>query len=174
MSQRRVGLWLIGAFGGVGTTAALGLAALGRGLTDTTSLVTALPLFDGLDLDEPAQFVVGGHDIRRGSFRQTVRDLQARSNVFEPPLAEPCLPQLDEWEANVRPGTVLNAGDTIRKLADLPEAHHAPTCERPSSASRPTCKSSARRTSSIRSWSSTSPRPSRPSSWATSTSRWSG
>ena len=54
MSKRRVGLWLIGAFGGVGTTAALGLAALGRGLIDTTSLVTALPLFDGLDLDEPA------------------------------------------------------------------------------------------------------------------------
>ena len=54
MSNRRVGLWLIGAFGGVGSTAALGLAALGRGLTDTTSLVTALPLFDGLDLDAPA------------------------------------------------------------------------------------------------------------------------
>ncbi len=123
MSQRRVGLWMIGAFGGVGTTAALGLAALGRGLTDTTSLVTALPVFDGLDLDEPAQFVVGGHDVRRTNFRQTVRDMQARSNVFEPSLAEPCLAQLDEWSANVRPGTVLNAGDTIRKLADLPEAH---------------------------------------------------
>ncbi len=121
MSQRRVGLWMIGAFGGVGTTAALGLAALARGLTDNTSLVTALPLFDGLDLDEPSQVVVGGHDVRRTSFRQTVRQMQARSNVFEPALAEPCLPQLDEWAANVRPGTILNAGDTIRKLADIPE-----------------------------------------------------
>ena len=63
MTQRRVGLWLIGAYGGVGATAALGLAALARGLTDTTSLVTALPLFEGLGLDEPAQFVLGGHDI---------------------------------------------------------------------------------------------------------------
>ena len=68
MSDRRVGLWLIGAFGGVATTAALGLAALSRRLTDETSLVTALPLFDGLDLDEPGQFVVGGHDIRRSSY----------------------------------------------------------------------------------------------------------
>jgi myo-inositol-1-phosphate synthase len=123
MSQRRVGLWMIGAFGGVGTTAALGLAALSRGLTDRTGLVTALPPLDGLDLDEPPQFVVGGHDVRKGSFRQTVRHMQERSNVYEPALAEPCLPQLDEWAANVRPGTVLNAGDTIRKLADLPEAH---------------------------------------------------
>src|SRR5262245_2287774 len=123
MSQRRVGLWLIGAFGGVGTTAALGLAALGRRLTDTTSMVTALPQFSGLDLDEPAQFVVGGHDVRRASFRQTVREMQLGSNVFEPAVAEPCLGQLDEWTANVRPGTVLNVGDRIRKMADLPEAH---------------------------------------------------
>ncbi len=123
MTDRRVGLWLIGAFGGVGTTAALGLAALKRGVTDSTSLVTALPLFAGLDLDGPAQFVVGGHDVRRTSFVQTVREMQLRSNVFEPAVAEPCLPQLEEWAANVRPGTVLNAGDTIRKLADLPEAH---------------------------------------------------
>jgi len=123
MTQRRVGLWMIGAFGGVGTTAALGLASLTRGLCETTGLVTELPLFNGLDLDEPAQFVVGGHDVRRGSFRETVREMQLRANVFEPAVAEPCLPQLDEWAANVRPGTVLNAGNTIRKLANLPEAH---------------------------------------------------
>src|SRR5438270_887301 len=76
MSTRRVGLWLVGACGGVGTTATLGLAALGHGLIDNTSLVTALPLFDRLDLDGPADFVVGGHEIRRASFRQTVRELQ--------------------------------------------------------------------------------------------------
>ena len=79
MSKRRVGLWLIGSFGGVASTATLGLAALSRGLTDTTSLVTALPLFDGLDLDEPSAFVVGGHEIRRGGFRQTVREFQRRA-----------------------------------------------------------------------------------------------
>src|SRR5438094_1983421 len=84
MSVRRVGLWLVGAFGGVGGTAALGLAALGRGLIDTTALVTALPLFEGLDLDSPEQFVVGGHDIRKSSFPQAVADLHERSNVFDP------------------------------------------------------------------------------------------
>jgi myo-inositol-1-phosphate synthase len=121
--QHRIGLWFVGAFGGVASTAALGLAALRRGLADTTSLVTALPFFDGLDLDQPAAFVVGGHDVRRTSYRQAVRELQQRSNVFEPAVTEPCLEQLDEWSANVRPGTVLNAGDTIARLADLPEAH---------------------------------------------------
>src|SRR5919197_4628900 len=123
MTQRRVGLWLIGAFGGVGTTAALGLAALRRGLMDTTSLVTVLPLFDGLGLDEPGQFVVGGHDVRRTSFRQAVGDLRQRSNVFDPAVTEACLPDLDAWAANVRVGTVLNAGPTIARLAALPDAH---------------------------------------------------
>jgi myo-inositol-1-phosphate synthase len=125
MSECRVGLWLIGAFGGVGTTAALGLAALARGLTDTTSLVTALPHFSGLDLDQPGQFVVGGHEIRRASFAQSVKDFQQRSNVFDPGLTAACMPQLDEWGANVRPGTVYDAGATIGKLAELPEARKA-------------------------------------------------
>ena len=82
MSERRVGIWLIGAFGGVASTACLGLAALARGLTDTTSLVTALPLFDGIDLDKPGQFVVGGHDIRRTTYQQAVRELHERSDIF--------------------------------------------------------------------------------------------
>jgi myo-inositol-1-phosphate synthase len=127
MNERSVGLWLVGACGGVGTTATLGLAALARGLTDTTSLVTALPLFEDLGLDAPARFVVGGHEIRRASFRQTVRELQQRSNIFEHDLVAACEPDLKAWEANVRPGTVLNAGTTIAAMAELPEAHRADT-----------------------------------------------
>src|SRR5689334_11155773 len=84
MSTRRVGLWLIGAFGGVGSTAALGLAALSRGLTDTTALTTALPFFEGADLGPFPAFVLGGHDIRRSSFHQAAMDLHLRANVFEP------------------------------------------------------------------------------------------
>src|SRR5262249_5274771 len=105
MNERRVGLWLIGACGGVGSTAALGLAP-------GPPLATALPLSDRLDLDAPARFMVGGHEIRRAGFRQTVRELQQRSNVFDPALTEACQPDLERWEANVRPGTVLNAGPT--------------------------------------------------------------
>jgi len=120
---RRVGIWFIGAFGGVATTAALGLAALRRGLMDSTGLVTALPMFDGLDLDQPAHFLLGGHDVRRTTYRQSVRELQQRSNVFDAALVEACLPELDTWAENVRPGTILNTGATITRLADLPEAH---------------------------------------------------
>jgi myo-inositol-1-phosphate synthase len=126
-ASRRVGLWMIGAYGGVATTAALGLAAQRHGVGDATSMVTALPLFDGLDLDEPSQFVIGGHDIRRAHFRQTIQEFQERSSIFEPRLVEACLPDLDTWAENVRPGTILNTGATIGKLADRPDLPKADT-----------------------------------------------
>ncbi|MBY0228964.1 MAG: inositol-3-phosphate synthase [Gemmataceae bacterium] len=118
MSNRRVGLWLVGACGGVGSTAALGLAALSQGLADTTSLTTALPLFDGVDLDAPSSFVVGGHEIRKAGFRQGVRDLHERSGVFDAAVLAGCDGLLAEWERNLRPGTVLGSGPTIAKLAE--------------------------------------------------------
>jgi myo-inositol-1-phosphate synthase len=123
MNQRRVGLWLIGAFGGVGTTVALGMTALRRGLIDATGLVTHLPLFEGIDLDDPDRFVLGGHDVRRTNYRQAVAELHERSNLFDRELTEACFPELDSWSENVRPGTVLNAGSTITNLADIPEVH---------------------------------------------------
>lgn len=127
MDERRVGLWLIGALGGVGSTTALGLAALRRGLVDSTALVTALPLFADLDLDPPTQFVVGGHDIRRTSYRQAIGELHQHSNVFDRSMIEACLSDLDDWTGNVRPGTTYNAGATIAQLADVPEAHRGET-----------------------------------------------
>jgi len=127
MSQRRVGLWLIGALGGVSSTAAIGISALSRKLTDNTSLVTATPLFQGVDLDGFDEFVIGGHDIRRSSFVESVRDLNQRSNVFNEALIQACKPDLDKWSANVRPGTVLGAGPTISRLADMPEVQRVRT-----------------------------------------------
>jgi myo-inositol-1-phosphate synthase len=121
MASRRVGLWLIGAFGGVGSTVALGLACLSRKLSPTTGLVTALPVCDGLDLDQPADFVIGGHDIRTGDFRESVLGLNERSGVFTARQIEACSPELAAWSANVRPGTVIRTNDTIRSLADHPD-----------------------------------------------------
>ncbi|MFL5341128.1 MAG: inositol-3-phosphate synthase [Gemmataceae bacterium] len=122
MSTRRVGLWLVGAFGGVGSTAALGLSALSRGRTDTTALTTALPMFAGADLDPFSAFVVGGHDIRDSSFNEAVTELHQRANVFDAGTLEGCRADLQAWSANVRPGTVANTGETISHLADLPVA----------------------------------------------------
>ncbi len=127
MSQRRVGLWLIGGCGGVGSSTALGLAALNRGLTPSTGLVTALPQFAALDLDSPATFVVGGHDIRRANFLSAVRELHSRSNVFDERVIEACAGDLEAWSANIRPGVVYRPNPAIAAFADRPDVHPAAT-----------------------------------------------
>src|SRR5205085_5605525 len=68
-----------------------GVEALRRGLMDATSVTTELPAFKHLDLDGFGSFVLGGHDIRRSSFRQAVQEMHDRAGVFESQLIEPCL-----------------------------------------------------------------------------------
>ncbi len=115
---RRVGIWLIGACGGVGSTTAFGLAALTRGLTPTTGLVTALPQFAALQLDEPAAFIVGGHDVRKASLLSAVRELHCRSNVFDERTIAACAGDLEAWSANLRPGVAYRPNSTLAAMAD--------------------------------------------------------
>ena len=63
--SRRVGLWLIGAHGGVATSVVVGLAALQRQWTESCGLVSELPIFEDLNLIDWKNMVVGGHDIRQ-------------------------------------------------------------------------------------------------------------
>ena len=50
MAARKVGVWFLGAFGGVATTTTVGLVALRKGLIGNQGLVTQLPLFEQLGL----------------------------------------------------------------------------------------------------------------------------
>ena len=126
-SHRRVGLWLVGAFGGIGTTIAVGLASLARGLKPTTGLVSELPMFQGLGLPAATDFVVGGHDIRLGSFADSAAEFRAGSGVFEPELLAAIKDELDAASARVRSGTVRGAGRSIAKMADWSTAESAET-----------------------------------------------
>lgn len=127
MAARRVGLWLIGACGGVASTTALGLSALARGQTPTTGMVTALPQFAAHDFDEPAAFVLGGHDIRKGNFLTAARELHERSNVIDERTLAACAPDLETWSANIRPGVVYRPNAAITALADRTDARQAHT-----------------------------------------------
>ena len=67
--SKRVGLWLIGAHGGVSTTVVVGLAALKLKLVDDCGLVSQLEQFSDLDLIDWNQIVMGGHEIRKTDSR---------------------------------------------------------------------------------------------------------
>jgi myo-inositol-1-phosphate synthase len=116
MTRRRVGLWLVGAFGGVGTTITLGLVAMAKGLMPSTGLVTALPLFEGLELPDVSEFIVGGHEIRETSFEDSAEEFRKSSGIFDAALLAACRDDLAAASARVRPGTKLGAGPAIGKL----------------------------------------------------------
>jgi len=117
MTNKKTGIWIIGAWGGVATSFATGLAALQEGQADETGLVTGLPIFQELDLADWHQFVIGGHEIRRTSYAAEARALYRESRVFNHELLDSVEPRLNECDRNVRAGTLLNVGKTIESLA---------------------------------------------------------
>jgi len=114
----RIGLWLIGAKGGVATTLMTGLAALRRGAIDPVGVVTALDPFTRLALVDFEDIVVGGHDIRAGRLGDEAQRMWAESRAIAPELLADAAGFFAEVESRLRPGTLVAAGDRIRSLAD--------------------------------------------------------
>jgi myo-inositol-1-phosphate synthase len=112
----------VGAFGGVGTTITLGLSAMARGLSDRTGLVSELPIFRGLTLVEPGELVVGGHEIRETTFRESAEEFRRSSGVFPAEWIEACGQDLDAATARVRPGTSFGAGPAVARLGNWGDA----------------------------------------------------
>jgi myo-inositol-1-phosphate synthase len=117
MSSEKIGIWLIGAWGGVATTAAAGLVAIQKKLQDETGLVSARPEFSDLDLVGWSQFVIGGHEIRKTSYEAETNQLLKTSELFGEKLISEILPELKNFDKNIRTGTLLNVGETIESLA---------------------------------------------------------
>lgn len=116
--KRRVGLWLVGAYGGVGTTTAVGVASLAKGLVPPTGMATALPEFAQMDFIGMGDLVIGGHEIRRSSFADACLEMQRQSAFPPESLISGTRDLLDAWSANVRPGVVWASGDPIDRMAN--------------------------------------------------------
>ena len=117
MSSPRVGIWFVGARGGVAATAIVGLLGLQKQLTQAVGLVSELPEFASLDLAKWSSFVVGAHEIREGTLVEAVERLRSDSNVFDSALVAACRDELAAIDSRIRPGSLLNCGDTIGRLA---------------------------------------------------------
>jgi myo-inositol-1-phosphate synthase len=117
MSSPRIGIWFIGARGGVASTATLGLIGLGKGLVGNEGLVSQLPLFARLDLVDWNSLVVGGHEIREGTIVDSLQRLHRESRVLDRSLLEACRSELESIDARIRPGSLAGCGATIGSLA---------------------------------------------------------
>jgi myo-inositol-1-phosphate synthase len=117
MSRPRTGIWLIGAKGGVASTATVGLIALKKGLIGKSGLVSELPDFAHLDLATWDEFVVGGHEIRDVRSHDEALRMHDESRAIDLGLLTRCQADLEEIDKLIRPGTLLNVGQTIQSLA---------------------------------------------------------
>jgi myo-inositol-1-phosphate synthase len=117
MARRRVGLWLLGARGGVATTSIVGWAALKKKLTQPTGLVSELPQFAHLDLLDWKELVIGGHDIRKTTLLAEAEKLRDESRAIDGSLIRSVVGELGKIDERIRPGVLFNVGDTIQGLA---------------------------------------------------------
>jgi myo-inositol-1-phosphate synthase len=117
MARNRIGIWFIGAKGGVASTAIIGLLALKKGLTQTTALVSELPQFKKLDLVDWKDLVLGGHEIRDLSSYEEAMRLCTESRAIDGALIGKLKGDIDKLDKVIRPGTVANSGATIEGLA---------------------------------------------------------
>jgi myo-inositol-1-phosphate synthase len=126
--KNKVGVWILGACGGVATTTAVGVSALRQGLTGNQGLVSQLPQFAALDLIDWDQFVIGGHDIRQTTLYDEAMQLARVSRAIDPAIIERCRADLAAIDDNLRPGVLFNVGATIAKFADpaLRESRETP------------------------------------------------
>ena len=115
--SRRVGVWIAGAYGNVGTFVVAGAAALRRGLTSTVGLVTETRELRDLDFVPVCDLVFGGHEIREGSLVATAEEFGERNGLLGPALRQAIEDDLRGADADVRPGVLLDAPAEVRAMA---------------------------------------------------------
>jgi len=91
---------------------------LKRGLVEPIGLVSSLNQFKHLKPATWEDMVVGGHEIRGISLLDEALRLSREFRAFDPRLVEQCGDELAQIDARIRPGTILNVGQTIAEMAD--------------------------------------------------------
>jgi len=111
---------LIGAGGNVATVFAVGWAALRHKLVSTTGLVSALPTFAGLPLADPADWVLGGHEVELPMRSLAkARKLATAEKLFDPALLPAIEAELAAFDAEVQPGEPARDGGSGRSASEL-------------------------------------------------------
>ncbi|QLG64205.1 inositol-3-phosphate synthase [Halorarum salinum] len=112
-----IGVWLVGAYGNVATTAVVGARAVARGLADTTGMVTARRPCTRLDLPAVGDLAFAGHDVRDTSLLETAHELSA-GGVPSADVVDAVADDLERIDDGVRVGTAVNCGRAVADLAD--------------------------------------------------------
>ena len=121
-TPRKTGVWFVGACGAVATLTCVGTRAVARGLRPAVGVLTATPLFDGLDLVPLDDLVFGGHEIRATDVHCSAREFAERAGILDATLLHVLHEDLAAIDANLRPGYVVNPTPAVRELAHRGQA----------------------------------------------------
>jgi len=117
---RKVGVWVVGACGGVSTLAISGVEAIKAGAVGTAGLVSELPEFRRLGLCGLDEIVFGGHEIRPVDLVASAEEFGRTDGVITPAILEAVRPGLARWSRNLRIGVSLGGGEGVRSIAPRP------------------------------------------------------
>lgn len=120
MSQRKIGVWLIGALGSIASAVVLGALALRKGLINSTGMITATEPFCQLSLARVEDLRFGGCDVRSGSLRDAAQQLARETGSIDPLVLTNCGTDLELIDKDICPGTPINCGEAIGRLAGEP------------------------------------------------------
>ena len=113
----KVGVWLVGACGGVGTLTVVGARAVARGLKPPTGLLTSTPLFAGLALPAVEDLVFGGHEVRDVDFVRSADEFRRRAGILDESLLSLLRDDLEAASAELRPGHLVNPSGAVKSIA---------------------------------------------------------
>ncbi|MCI0652757.1 MAG: inositol-3-phosphate synthase [Planctomycetes bacterium] len=114
--EQRVGVWLIGARGGVATTLIAGTFAIRKGLAGTHGVITETAGFRDLRLTPFGGLVFGGHDVRRVSLRESAAQIYRENGTIRHEILTAIGDDLDRADRDVRPGVLFRSGRAIESL----------------------------------------------------------
>lgn len=115
--SEKLGIYYVGALGGVATCAAVGLEAAKRGLAPPRGFVSELPAFRGLDLPALGGIEVGGCDIRKGNPYASAREFRRDTGILPGELLEALRKPLEAVGRRIDPGWTVNDAAAVRGMA---------------------------------------------------------
>ena len=104
-SNRRLGLWLIGARGSISTCVVYGLAGLREGMLEPIGLCTAKEPFARLQLAPLENLVLAGHDVCCRDLSHSAAEL-VKNGILNPDLVTAAAADAAAYESRLRPGTL--------------------------------------------------------------------
>jgi myo-inositol-1-phosphate synthase len=113
----RLGVWLIGARGGLATTLLAGVKLIDRGLVSSSGLLTETDRLAGFPFPKLGDLVFGGHDIREGRVYDAAVQIYRDTGTIPFDKLELVRDELDAIDADVALGCARNCGPAIQRLA---------------------------------------------------------